>query len=154
MVYSLGLTLLYQTSSATLLSQENLRLEKTNTAQGTTASAQFNSRESVATDTTSTLVSLDPATLGAIATAAAPFYGSQAAFNQSESTQLLNGLSSALSQGNGAFVVRFSTNGGAFLGAFTPAEFAKLRDGDEQPIGGYSVANAIQAAETGGWQVA
>jgi hypothetical protein len=153
MVYLSNLTLLYQTSSATLLSQESLGVVKGNTNQGT-ASAQLASSESLATDTTSTLVSLDPATLGAIAKAAAPFYDTRPAFAQPNSTGLLTDLSSALSQGNGAFFVSYNVNGAGFLGSFTPAEFAKLRDGDDKPIDGLPIANAIQAAETGGWQIA
>jgi len=153
MLHSSNLTLLYQTSSATLLSQESLGV-KANTNQGA-VSAQLASSQSLATDTSSTLVSLDAGTLSAIATAVAPFYGSDASFNQSETTQLLTGLSSALSQGNGAFVVSYSVNGSpAMIGAFTPAEFGKLQDGEDRPYNDLSLGSVIQAADDAGWQVA
>lgn len=153
MLHSSNLTLLYQTSSATLLSQESLGV-KANTNQGV-VSAQLASSQSLATDTTSTLVSLDAGTLSAIATAVAPFYGSDASFNQSETTQLLTGLSSALSQGDGAFVVSYSVNGSpAMIGAFTPAEFGKLQDGEDRPYNDLSLGSVIQAADEAGWQVA
>jgi hypothetical protein len=138
----IGLSLLATQETAALYA---LRETASSVGSGKTAAASSTQQVYEATDTLSTLVSLDPNTVNAIVQQVAAFNGFRPpGASTSDVSDVLDGVAKILGQGQGAYVVTYVTPGGSFQGAVSPAEFAAWQNGvGPSPIGYFPISEAL-----------
>jgi hypothetical protein len=138
----LGLSLLATQETAALYA---LRQTASSVGSGTATAASPARQVYAATDTLSTLLSLNPNTLDSIVQQVAGFDALQPpGAATSDLSGILNGVAAILAKGQGAYVVTYVTPGGSLQGAVTPAEFADWQNGvGPSPIGYFPISEAL-----------
>jgi hypothetical protein len=138
----IGLSPLATQDSAALYA---LRETASSVGSGTATAASSTQQVYEATDTLSTLLSLDPNTVDSIVQQVAAFNGFRPpGAATSDLSDVLDGVAKILGQGQGAYVVTYVTPGGSFQGAVSPAEFADWQNGvGPSPIGYFPISEAL-----------